>query len=61
MKNKANVTVIIPVHNTDCEKFDEYFGNALKSISDNKVLPEKVLVVAPPELHDKLNGLKLKL
>lgn len=60
MNKKTNVTVIIPVHSTECENFDTLFGDALKSISENDVYPEKVLIVAPPKLKEKLQGLLLK-
>ena len=60
MNKTTNVTVIIPVHSTECENFDELFGNALKSVSENNVHPKKLLIVAPPKLKEKLQGLLLK-
>jgi hypothetical protein len=60
MTKTTNITVIIPVHSTDCENFDNLFSNALTSISNNDVHPEKVIIVAPPQLKSKLQGLMLK-
>jgi hypothetical protein len=64
MKNKVNVTVIIPVHDVKTKDFDTYFENAVKSIANNSVLPEKVIIIAPEEIasyalfnkgHEELN------
>lgn len=60
MKKTTNITVIIPVHTTDVENFDNLFQNALVSISNNDVYPEKVLIIAPSKLTSKLQGLLLK-
>lgn len=49
MKNKINLTVIIPVHSCEGEKFDEFFKNAIASINGNDVLPEEVLIVVPDD------------
>lgn len=52
MKNKINVTVIIPVHTHKIDDFNEYLRKALLSINANDALPEKVLIVAPTDDTD---------
>jgi hypothetical protein len=47
MKKKANITVVIPIHSCEAKDFDKYLKNAMQSIFDSRVLPEKVLIVAP--------------
>lgn len=47
MKNKINVTVVIPIHNTETADFEKYFENAIQSIANNDVVPSKVLIIVP--------------
>jgi hypothetical protein len=57
MKKTSNITVIIPIHSNKYEKFDELFKNALISIQNNDVLPEKVLTVVPSALESQFSNL----
>lgn len=47
MKNKSNVTVVIPVHTHKVENFDAMLQNAIQSIANNTVLPKYVVIVVP--------------
>lgn len=47
MKKKINLTVIIPVHTTEIENFNEFIKNAVDSINQNDVAPEYIMIVAP--------------
>jgi hypothetical protein len=55
MKDKINVTVIIPIHSCKDENFGNYLKNAITSIASNDVLPEKVLMVLPADSDDILS------
>jgi len=57
MKKANNITVVIPIHQNTDEKFDAYFKNALTSIQNNTVLPEKVLIVAPIAYKSQFSSL----
>jgi len=50
MKKKANITVVIPIHSHETKDFDTYYYNAIKSIIDSRVQPERVLIIAPKEV-----------
>lgn len=45
MKNTLDLTVIIPVHSVADDNFTTYIDNALMSIENNDVHPEKVIIV----------------
>lgn len=45
----TNVTVIIPIKELRDQAEKDYFANAIKSISEQEVLPEKVIMVIPKD------------
>ena len=53
---KNNITVILPVHKLD-ESEKELFGNAIKSVAEQQVIPDELLIVTAnnPELLKYLN------
>jgi len=56
-KLKSTITVVLPVHKLD-ESEKELFANAVKSVAEQKVIPDELLIVAAnnPELLEYLNG-----
>lgn len=46
-KQKTNITVILPVHELSDEATIGLFNNALKSVSEQKVAPDELLIVTP--------------
>ena len=45
MKNKTDVTVIVPVHTTDIKNFNKLIKKAYDSVLSNTVLPERLMFV----------------
>lgn len=43
----SSISVILPIHKIGNEKEEEYLHKALKSVDEQKVLPEELLVVIP--------------
>ena len=50
MKNKADITVIVPVHTTDIENFNKLIKRAYDSVLANTVLPECLMFVVASDL-----------
>jgi hypothetical protein len=46
MAKKSDITVIIPVHELD-DSTKQYFDNAVKSVKDQIVTPDELLIVVP--------------
>jgi hypothetical protein len=55
-ENKTDITVIIPVHNIT-EETGKSFANAVKSVSEQFVRPDALMIVAPAK-SETLNWLK---
>lgn len=55
MKKSSNITVVIPIHSHKTKDFDKYLKNAVQSVFNSRVLPESILIVAPPEVFDHIN------
>jgi len=47
MENKDNITVVLPLHELDGDKNISLFNNALKSVSEQKIVPKELLIVIP--------------
>jgi hypothetical protein len=56
MENSKNITVIIPVHELNKET-TKILKNAIKSVDDNTMQPQHMIVVAPIKLLTKLKFL----
>lgn len=57
--SKLDLTIIIPVHSVADENFRPFLDNALTSIANNAVKPEKVLIVrcACDDVAEELNAM----
>ena len=61
MKEKSNISVIIPIHVLD-ETTGPLLGNAVKSVSEQFVLPEELLFVIPvdgAEIESVINSIEI--
>lgn len=51
MQNNSNITVIIPIYSLD-DKTKSLFANAIKSVEEQIVLPNEVMIVVPADSND---------
>ena len=58
MENKTNISVILPIHELQDEVCVNLFKNALNSVSEQKIIPDELLLVYPKdsELETQLNN-----